>query len=84
MKIITFRIPTSIAEVKQMRRERMSKRYRNNVQVIRDVIDGIITVACNGYWRGDISETMRNNVFHPAPYSQVVDELYRKAKSKLK
>lgn len=67
-----------------MRKERMSKRYSNNVQVIRDVIDGIITVACDGYWRGDISETMRNNVFHPAPYSQVIDKLYRKAKSKLK
>lgn len=84
MKTITFRIPTSLVKLRQMRKERMSKRYRNNVQVIRDVIDGIIRVACDGYWRGDISETMRNNVFRPAPYSQVIDKLYREAKSKLK
>lgn len=84
MKIITFRIPTSMAELRQMRKERMSKRYRNNVQVIRDVIDGIIQIACSGYWRGDISETMRNNVFHPAPYNSAIDKIYREAKSKLK
>lgn len=53
MKIITFRIPTSLTEFRLMRIERTSKRYRNNVQVIRDVIDGIIKIACNGIlaWR---------------------------------
>ena len=84
MKIITFRIPTSLAEIRLMRIERTSKRYRNNVQVIRDVIDGIIKIACNGYWRGDISETMRKRVFRPAPYCQEINKLYEEAKSKLK
>lgn len=84
MKTITFRIPTSIAEFRQMRKERISKRYRNNVQVIRDVIDGIMKIACNGYWRGDISETMRTRVFHSAPYYHEINKLYQEAKSKLK
>lgn len=84
MKIITFRIPTSLVEFRLMRIELTSKRYRNNVQVIRDVIDGIIKIACNGYWRGDISETMRNRVFRSAPYSHEINKLYEEAKSKLK
>lgn len=42
-----------------MRKERMSKRHRNNEQVIRDVIDDIIKITWDGYWRADISETMR-------------------------
>lgn len=84
MKTITFRIPTSIAEFRQMRKERINKRYRNNVQVIRGLIDGIIKIANNGYWRGDISETMRGRVFHSAPYCQEIDKLYQEAKSKLK
>lgn len=84
MKTITFRVPTSIAEFRQMRKERISKRYRNNVQVIRDVIDGIIEIACNGYWRGDISETMISRLFHSSPYCQDIEKLYEEAKSKLK
>ena len=84
MKTITFRIPTSIAEIKQMRKERINKRYRNNIQVIRDVIDGIIKIAYNGYWRKDISETMLKRVFHNAPYGPEIDKLYQEAKHKLK
>lgn len=37
-----------------------------------------------GYWRGDISETMRNRVFRSAPYSHEINKLYEEAKSKLK
>lgn len=84
MKTIIFRIPTSIAEIKQMRKERLSKRHRNNEQVIRDAIDDIIKIAWDGYWRADISETMRTQVFRRAPYSQKIQEIYRDAKSKLK
>lgn len=84
MKTITLRIPTSLAEFKQMRREKMNKRYRDNVQVIRDVIDGMIGIARNGYWRKDISETFLNRVWHGAPYSSEIMEIYIKAKQKLK
>lgn len=83
MKIITFRIPTSIAEVKQMRKERLDKRYRNNRQVIREVIDNIIKIAWDGYWRADISETMRTQVFRQAPYSNKIGKIYHEAISKL-
>lgn len=84
MKTITFRIPTSIAEIRQMRRERTNKRYRNNVQVIREVIDGIIHIAHNSYWRNDISETMLKRVFQSTPYSNEIGKIYQEAKSKLK
>lgn len=84
MKTITFRIPTSLAEFKQMRKERLNKRYRNNVQVVRDVIDGIIHEVYSGYWRNDISETMKNKLFHPAPYSDKINNIYQSAKKKLK
>ncbi|MBD5283329.1 MAG: hypothetical protein HDR49_00495 [Bacteroides sp.] len=84
MKEITFRIPTSLAEFRQMRKERLNKRYRNNVQIIRDVIDDIIKVAHRGYYRKDISETMLNQVFHSAPYSSEIDRIYQKAKMRLK
>lgn len=84
MKIITFRIPTSIAEVKQMRKKQLSKRHRNNEQVIRDVIDDIIKIAWDGYWRADIRETMRTQVFRHAPYSRKFQEIYCDAISKLK
>ena len=82
MKEITFRIPTSIAEFRQMRKERLNKRYRYNVQVVREVIDDIIKVARSGYWRKDISETMLNRVFHSAPYSSEIDRIYQEAKKK--
>lgn len=84
MKTIIFRIPTSIAEVKQMRKKRLSKQRRNNEQVIRDVIDDIIKIAWDGYWRADISEAMRTQVFRRAPYSQKFQEIYCDAISKLK
>lgn len=84
MKTFTIKIPTSFAEFRQMRKERLNKRFRNNVQVIRDVIDGIISISNNGYWRGDISETLRERVFHPAPYSEDINKIYQKAKLKLK
>lgn len=84
MKTITLRIPTSLAELKQMRKERLNKRYKKNVQVLRDAIDGIIAIANSGYWRGDISDTFRERVFHSAPYSQQINEIYKTAKSKLK
>ncbi len=62
----------------------MSKRYKNNVQVVRDVINGLIRIAHNGYWRKDISETFLNRVWHGAPYSSEIDKIYREAKERLK
>lgn len=83
MKTIIFRIPTSLEEFKQMRKERLNKRYRNNVQVIREVIDGIIGIARDGYWRKDISDTMLNRVWHHAPYHSSIEQIYQDAKKKL-
>jgi hypothetical protein len=67
-----------------MRKKRLSKQRRNNEQVIRDVIDDIIKIAWDGYWRADISEAMRTQVFRRAPYSQKFQEIYCDAISKLK
>lgn len=83
MKTITLRIPTSIAEFRQMRKEKINKRYRNNVQVIRDVINEIMWVAHDGYWRNDISETMLRRIFHGSPYCSEIEAIYQRAKKKL-
>ena len=82
MKTITFRIPTSLAEFKQMRKERLNKRYRNNVQVVRDLVADIRKEICRNYWSKDISNEMTTRLFKSI--NSPIHNIVAKAIDKLK
>ncbi len=82
MKTITFRIPTSLAEFKQMRKERLNKRYRNNVQVVRDLVADIRNEICSNYWSKDISNEMTTQLFKSI--NSPIHDIVAKAIDKLK
>lgn len=82
MKTITFRIPTSLAEFKQMRKERLNKRYRNNVQVICELFADIRKEICSNYWAKDISDEVKTRLF--SPYDSPLNKIVSNAIDKLK
>lgn len=51
MKKISFRLPTSIRDIKVLWKEYTSKRYRNNIEVMRKMSDFYIENVLNGRWR---------------------------------
>ena len=50
MKELKIRIPTSKKEFKQLWKERVSKRYRNNVKVLERMTDFFIETTLYGRW----------------------------------
>lgn len=63
-KKITFEIPTSWKEFRQMLKERSDKRYKHNRQVLNEYTVGIIELCTkNGYWDKYISESMKQRAF---------------------
>lgn len=81
MKTITFNIPTSFKEFRSMLKERTSKRYRHNVEVLLQLQKDIATEVNSNYWSNDISDTMKNRVF--GRFGKM-NEYYTKAKNNLK
>lgn len=82
MKTITFTIPTSWNEFKRMRKERLNKRYRHNIQVVRDLFGDIRKEICSNYWVNDISDEMKGRLFNP--YNSPLNNIVAKAIDSLK
>ena len=81
MKTITFNIPTSFKEFRSMLKERTSKRYRHNVNVLLQLKSDITAEINSNYWSNDISDTMKKCVF--GSFGKVSD-FYTKARNNLK
>lgn len=82
MKTITFTIPSSWNEFKRMHKERLNKRYRHNIQVVRDLFDDIRKEICSNYWVNDISDEMKGRLFNP--YNSQLNKIVAKAIDSLK
>ena len=83
MKTITLKIPISLKELRAMLKERSSKRYKHNADVLLQFTKDIITEVESGYWSNDISQTMKNRVFNLYNSGKIYG-LYIKAKDNLK
>lgn len=83
MKTITLKVPTSLKELRTMLKERSSKRYKHNADVLLQFTKDIITEVESGYWSNDISQTMKSRVFNLYNSGKIY-ELYIKAKHSLK
>ena len=83
MKTITIRIPTSFKEWKNWVAERAKTRKRHNADVLWDFAQAISTEAQSNYWKNDVSEIMKRDVFRLGGNSKLV-KLYFEAKSRLK
>lgn len=55
MKEIKFRLPQSRADLRQLWKEYTSRRYKKNVEAMRQMTEYFIETALQGRWRG-ISE----------------------------
>lgn len=82
MKTLTIKIPTSITEIKDLWKERSSKRYRHNKAVFADFAVAVNEEVRSNYWSKDISEYARKAIADP--YSGRICELYNEYKNKLK
>lgn len=78
MKIVTFKIPTTFKELRSMLKERTNKRYQHNAKVLMQLVNDITAEINSGYWRNDISDTMKNRV------CRKFGEMYVEAKYNLK
>lgn len=81
MKTITINLPTSIRELRTMLKERRSKRFQHNVEVLRKLVKDIIQEVESGYWRNDISDIMKDRVFNNS-YGRII-AFYNNAKNNL-
>lgn len=59
---IEFKIPTSFKELKNMYKDKVSSRYKNNKKVFDILVNDICNELKNAYWNGDISEYMRKEL----------------------
>ena len=80
--IIKLTIPTSWTEFKRMRKERLNKRYRNNIQVVRDLAADIRKEISSNYWCNDIGDEMKNRLFRS--YNSPLNKIVAKAIDKIK
>ena len=55
MKNIVFRFPTSIRDIKVLRKEYTSKRYKKNIEVMRKMTDFYIRNVLEGRW-GEVAD----------------------------
>lgn len=83
MKTITIRIPTSFKEWRNSVAERLKSRGRHNEDVLWDFAQAISKEAHSSYWKNDLSEIMKRNVFRLGGNSKLT-KLYFEAKNKLK
>lgn len=83
MKTIAIRIPTSFKEWKNLVTERIKGRRRHNADVLWDFAQAISREAQSDYWKNDVSEIMKRNVFRLGGSSKLT-KLYFEAKNKLK
>lgn len=79
---IKINIPTSFSEVRSWWKERISKRYRHNRQVLQDMENEICEEINSGYWSKDISEYMKKTLTS-GPYGYI-HTICRKYKRRLK
>ena len=63
MKEIKFRIPTSFSDVRQILKEKTSRRLTHNQAVLKEFAQEVSKMAYKRYWRNDISEQMKSSVF---------------------
>lgn len=61
MKAVTLNIPTSIADIKMLLKERTNKRFKHNKEVLDDLYNDIITEMRGSYWKNDLSDYFRKN-----------------------
>lgn len=83
MRTITVKIPTSVKELRSMLKERSSKRYKHNAEVLKQFMQNIINEVESGYWSADISAEMKKRVFSVYNSGKIY-EMYIKAKNNLK
>lgn len=83
MKTITLKIPTSFKEWKNWFAERVKSRKRHNADVLWDFAQAISREAQSNYWKNDVSEIMKRDVFRLGGSSKLT-KLYFEAKNKLK
>lgn len=83
MKTVTLRIPTSLKEWKNWVAERVKSRKHHNADVLWDFAQAISEVAQSNYWKNDVSEIMKRDVFRLGGNSKLT-KLYFEAKNKLK
>lgn len=55
MRNISFRLPTTIRDIKVLWKEYTSKRYRKNIEVMNKMTDFYIENVLNGRW-GEVSD----------------------------
>lgn len=83
MKTVTIKIPTSLKELKNWVAERVKSRKRHNADVLWDFAQAISREAQSNYWKNDVSEIMKRDVFRLGGSSKLT-KLYFEAKNKLK
>lgn len=83
MKTVTIKIPTSFKEWRNWVAERAKSRKRHNADVLWDFAQAISEVAQSNYWKNDVSEIIKRDVFRLGGNSKLT-KLYFEAKNKLK
>lgn len=83
MKTLTIKIPTSFKEWKNWVAERAKSRRRHNADVLWDFTQAISEEVFSNYWKNDVSEIMKKDVFRLGGNSKLT-KLYFEAKDKLK
>ena len=83
MKTLTIKIPTSFKEWKNWVAERAKSRRRHNADVLWDFTQAISEEVVSNYWKNDVSEIMKKDVFRLGGNSKLT-KLYFEAKDKLK
>lgn len=83
MKTVTIKIPTSLKEWKNWVAERVKSRKRHSADVLWDFAQAISREAQSNYWKNDVSEIMKRDVFRLGGSSKLT-KLYFEAKNKLK
>lgn len=61
MKAVTLNIPTSIADIKMLLKERTNKRFNHNKKVLNDLYNDIMKDMKGTYWENDLSDYFREN-----------------------
>lgn len=83
MKQITIKIPTSFSELRKLFKERTDRRFKHNKSVLIEFAKSVHNTANSGYWRNDISESMKYRAFGLNENSEL-NALLHKSIDKLK
>ena len=87
MKEIKFNVPTTFTEVKLYfidlyKKIRRPRKYKHNVQVVKELYSDIHGVINSGYWGNDISKSMKDSLLFNA--NAQIPACVNKALKKLK